>query len=418
MAVGDKIRTVDYNTIQTRIANILGTGSASLGYGQSVQSSQVNTSNKVSVNEWGSLRNDIINVYRHQNNSIPDNTILPPTTEGASVRFSAADAPITVWDTLSTTLQNNRVNSLPVGRFGTTISASRAQEVIFNATAQADLTFEWASTEEARFFFNGGGRLRIATAFSPNLSTSQNTSWQSALSTIGAREWGGFFPDTSVSGTDGRNWHKSDATFREYYSSTQSAPYGSNTYKLLARKSNQYVYIRILLTDAYIDDPAGDPDNPAPDDLVNGTLTVNPSYTYPTGALTGLGAAVWTDYQPISISIGNWSITNRTSAPASPPAPPTYSETIDLQPDPISQGGSAFLTISGGAPSTQINFAWRQPDGTTTVGQSDFLDGSGSLTRFFNGPTGSGGFTQLGTYEIFISFVGSGNYLSTTVTTV
>lgn len=418
MAVGDKIRTVDYNSIQTRIANILGTGSASLGYGQTVQSSQVDTSNKVSVNEWGNLRNDIINVYRHQTNSIPNTTVLPQTVVDASIRYSSVDAPINVWDTLSSTLETNRVVPLPSGRFGTSTAASRSQEVIFNATAQVDLTFEWASAEEARFFFNGGGTLRIATTFSPNISNSQNNSWQSALSTIGSRDWGGFFPDTSVSGTDGRNWHKSDTTFREYYSSSQSAPYGSNTYKLLARKNNQYVYIRILLTDDYIDDPAGDPDNPAPEDLVNGSLTVNPSYTYPTGALTGLGTAVWTDYQPSSISIGDWSVTNRTAAPPSPSPPPTYSETIDLQPDPINQGGSAFLTISGGAPSSQINFAWRQPDGTTTAGQTDFLDGSGSLTRFFNGPTGSGGFTQLGTYEIFISFVGSGNYISTTVTTV
>lgn len=417
MPVGDKIRTVEYNTVQSRVASVLGTGSGSLGYGQTVQSSQVTTSNNITINEWGQLRNDIINIYRHQNNTIPNTTILPEATEGNSIRYNVANAPVTVWDTLSTTLQNNRVNALPVGRFATTVSSSKSQSVVFNATAQVDITFEWASTEQARFFFNGGGRLRIASTFSPDIITSQNTSWQTALSTIGTIEWGGFFPDTSVSGTDGRNWHKSDSTYREYYSSTQSAPYGSNTYKLLARKSNQYVYIRILLTDDYIDDPV-DPDNPAPDDLVDGSLTVNTSYTYPTGALTGLGSSVWTGYQPTSISIGNWSVTNRTapSAPA-PPPPPSYSETIDLQPDPISQGGGAFLTVSGGAPSSQINFAWLQPDGTTTVGQFDFLDASGSLTRFFSGPTG-GGFSQLGTYTIFISFVGSGNYLNTSVTTV
>ena len=418
MAVGDKIRTVDYNSVQTKVANILGTGSASLGYGQPVQSSQITTSDKVSVNEWGALRNDIINIYRHQNNTIPNTTILPETVVDASIRYNTGDAPVTVWDTLSTTLQNNRVNALPVGRFGTTLTATGpAQAVSWNATAQVDITFEWNSTTEARHFFNSGGRLRIASGFTPSLGTSQNTAWQTLLSTVGTQEWGGFFPDTSTSGTDGRNWHKSDSTFRQFYTLSASSPYGSNTYSLLARKSNQYVYIRILLTDAYTDPPVGDPDNPPPNDLVQGDLNVNTSITYPTGAMTGLGLTSWTEYRPIFSSVGTWTTTNSTAVPAAPPPAPSYSEVIDLQPDPISRGGGAFLTISGGAPGSQINYAWRRPDGTTTSGEFDFLDGSGGLTKFFNGVDGTG-FTQLGTYTIFISFVGSGNYLNTSVTTV
>ena len=412
MPVGDKIRTVDYNSVQTKVANILGTGSASLGYGQPVQSSQVTTSDKVSVNEWGTLRNDIINIYRHQNNTIPNTTILPETVVDASIRYNTGDAPVTVWDTLATTLQNNRVNALPIGRFGTTLTAAgAAQTVSWNATAQVDITFEWNSTTEARHFFNSGGRLRIASGFTPSLGTSQNTAWQTLISTVGTREWGGFFPDTSTSGTDGRNWHKSDSTFRQFYTATASSPYGSNTYSLLARKSNEYVYIRILLTDAYTDPPAGDPDNPPPGDLVQGDLNVNTSITYPTGAMTGLGLTSWAEYRPISSAVGTWTTTNSTPAPPAPPAPPSYSETMYFTPNPISRGGGAFLIINGAVPNSVVNYAFYTPSGSNVTGTYT-LDGSGGGSFF------SGSLPEAGTYTIYVSFVGSGNFLSASVNTV
>lgn len=297
MAVGDKIRKIDYNTIQTRVANILGTGSASLGYGQTVQSSQVNETNKITVNEWGQLRNDIINIYRHQNNSIPTTVQLPETIVDASIRYSTTNAPITVWDSFSTTLQNNRVNALPVGRFGTSTGSSQGFSVNFSNSAYFAVTFTWASSEAARFFFNGGGRLRLTSSFS-GIGTSQNTAWSTLLSTVGTREWGGFYPDTSVSGTDGRNWHKSDSSLRQFFSQSATAPYGSNTYSLLASKSGATVTIRYQFVDNYTDPPAGDPDNPPPGDLVSGTLVGAAAYTYPAGALTGLGSATWNEYQP------------------------------------------------------------------------------------------------------------------------
>jgi hypothetical protein len=300
MPVGDKIRTVDYNSLQTKTANILGTGSASFGYGQTVQSSQVTTSDSVTVNEWGRLRNDVINIYRHQNNAIPTTVQLPETVDGASVRYNATDAPVIAWDTFLTTLETARVNALPVGRFGTSTGSSRGYTATFSNSAYFDVTYTWASAEEARFFFNGGGRLRLTSSFS-GIGTSQNTAWASLLSTVGTREWGGFYPDTGVSGTDGRNWHKSDASLRQFFSQSATAPYGSNTYSLLASKSGATVTIRYQFVDNYTDPPTGDPDNPPPNDLVSGTLIGSAAYTYPSGALTGLGAATWTEYQPTLI---------------------------------------------------------------------------------------------------------------------
>ena len=137
------------------------------------------------------------------------------------------------------------------------------------------------------------------------MSNSQNIAWDTLLSTVGTREWGGFYPDTSVSGTDGRNWHKADNSLRQFFSQSATAPYGSNTFSLEASKSGATVTFRYVFVYNYTDPPTGDPDNPLPNDLVSGTLTCNLSYTYPAGALTGLGASTWTEYQPTLISFAS-----------------------------------------------------------------------------------------------------------------
>jgi hypothetical protein len=65
MSVNNNIRESDYNSIRNKLASVIGTGSASFGWGQSVVSSAVNESTSVTINEWGRLRFDIINAHTH-----------------------------------------------------------------------------------------------------------------------------------------------------------------------------------------------------------------------------------------------------------------------------------------------------------------------------------------------------------------
>ena len=48
MPVNDLIRVPDYNSIRTTISNVMGTGSANLGYGQNLQSNSVAVGDYVS----------------------------------------------------------------------------------------------------------------------------------------------------------------------------------------------------------------------------------------------------------------------------------------------------------------------------------------------------------------------------------
>jgi hypothetical protein len=77
MTVNAIIRRVDYNTIRTKVVDVLGVGSIDYGYGQTVRSSAVNEGNKVTVNEWGNLYYDIVNCYVHQTAAGPTSPVIP-----------------------------------------------------------------------------------------------------------------------------------------------------------------------------------------------------------------------------------------------------------------------------------------------------------------------------------------------------
>ncbi len=93
MPVNDKIFKADYNTIRTKVVDVLGVGSIDYGYGQTVRSSPVDESNKVTVNEWGNLYYDILNCYVHQTGAAPPSPVS--VAEGNLVKHSTDVTTIT-----------------------------------------------------------------------------------------------------------------------------------------------------------------------------------------------------------------------------------------------------------------------------------------------------------------------------------
>jgi hypothetical protein len=77
MTVNAKIVKADYNTIRTKVVDVLGVGSIDYGYGQTVRSSAVDERNKITVNEWGNLYYDILNCYIHQTGAAPASPVAP-----------------------------------------------------------------------------------------------------------------------------------------------------------------------------------------------------------------------------------------------------------------------------------------------------------------------------------------------------
>lgn len=293
-SVGGLIEDVDFNSIRNKIIAVLGTGTGSSGYGQTLQSSAVADGNTVTSTQWGNLRFDIYNCLIHQNGTVPS---VVEVVTGDPVRFGAGH-PNNAYDTQANTITTNRFN-LGSGQFVTEgLGSTNSGDVTWLSQIYVDITYTFNTANTARFFFNSGGQLRIRSTFTPSVTKDQTTSWANLLAAAGLQLFGGQLPTAGLgSPLNGTNFYRLDNTFRTYHTSTASGPYSSNTYRLQARSNvadnssgaaNQ-VFIRVLLNDPYVDPPLGIP--PAsnapvpPEDSVSGTLAVETEMARPRGVL-------------------------------------------------------------------------------------------------------------------------------------
>lgn len=290
-SVGGIIEAVDYNSIRNKIVAVLGSGSGTSGYGQTarIQSSTITSGNSVTATQWGNLRYDIYNCLVHQNGTTPS---IIQVSSGDTIRYGAGH-PNNSYDTLATTATTNRFN-LGSGQYVTeALSSKNSGDITWYSQCYVDITYTFNSADTARYFFNSGGQLRVTTTFSPSVTKAQTTSWVSTLTSAGTQGIGGQVPSTGFgSPLNGTNFYKLTNSFQTYHTTTASSPYASNNYRLQA-KSNvadnssgtaSIVYIRVLLTDGYVDPPAGVGSFP-PEDSVDGTITVSSDMIRPSGVM-------------------------------------------------------------------------------------------------------------------------------------
>jgi hypothetical protein len=69
MATGDLITATRYNQIQANVSSVLGIGAADFGYGTSLESSQVATTQIITAEHINKLRKDILAIFVHQRGS-------------------------------------------------------------------------------------------------------------------------------------------------------------------------------------------------------------------------------------------------------------------------------------------------------------------------------------------------------------
>ena len=334
MPVNDIITQAEYNSIRNKVIGVLGTGSGNSGYGQPLNSTAVGLDSRVTINEYSNLRLDIINAWVHQAGSTPSTVTV---SAGDTIRFSAVDAPVTTYDALANTLIANRFN-VGAGQSAVAIPASSPRSRtytggsdIWNSSISCTIDVQWPSANDARFFWNSGGQIRITSSRTGGSSTTQNTQWTSILSSAGTQSFGGNNPGTGTSPMDGQNWYRLTNSFQTYYNLAGSSPYGSNSYNLQARVTDTAdnssgasanSQFRVLFVDNYVDPgvvagsvafPAGTPvgsgtagggvqtatpaDYP-PDDSVDGTFSIAVSLVYATGVLVPGSLGNFTVTQP------------------------------------------------------------------------------------------------------------------------
>lgn len=296
MGSGSDILASDFVTIQDIAQSLLGTGNGSRGYGQPVLSNDVFPSNEITAAQWDALKYDIINIRYHQDGEIP---AIVTVNKGDVVGYGAS-SPNSNYSTLLQTAITNRFN-VASSQSVVTARTSVNTSATWSSSASTTLTVTFNTADEARYFFNSGGKVRVNTSISGGSSTAQVTAWKDILNASSTQSFGAD-TDPFV------NYYKLTNVFQTYYQRSSSTPYSANNYKLEARTplvannslgTASVLEIKITLTDNYTDSGP----EVAPGDTVNGTLTVSIDELRAVGSLQPSGTFSITP--PLSYSLSS-----------------------------------------------------------------------------------------------------------------
>lgn len=285
MTVGSDITAAGFKAIQDKAESLLGVGSATRGYGQTVQSTDYAVGTRIEKAQWDLLRYDIINIRTHQDGSPP---LIVSINAGDVISFGAA-SPNTNFNTLLDTAIANRFNIGP-GRSMVSAIGSKTYTSGWSTQASCVITATFSNANQARYFFNSGGKIRISSTRTGGAVTQQNNAWSSILTAIGLKEFGAN-TDPFV------NFYTLTSSYQTFYQTSLTTSYSANNYKLEAKcnVSNNSsgtattVDIRVTLNDTYVDvDPT------PPGDVVDGTLTINFEELKATGSLVPSGTFIIT----------------------------------------------------------------------------------------------------------------------------
>jgi hypothetical protein len=322
MTVNAIIKESDYNTIRNRIVSILGTGSGTSGWGQTIVSQPVVEGSKVSVNEWSNLRYDILNAYVHITGSVPttfnptvSNTIRYSNTFGPSAALP--DSPITQYNQWIDAIINDKWTVASPSQSSIEVASPTSTTwpgtygAFWTSKIQCTVSFSWPTATAARHFFNSGGQLRLTSSRSGGSPTSQCLSWTSLLNSAGTRQFGGNLPGTGTSPANGQNWYRLTNSYNTFYSVSASSPYGGNSYRISSRcpvannSTGTATSMEFLLefVDNYVDPGNYFTDSPNTIDAVDGTFQISASVLYASGILQPASAGNFTVVRP-TVSLG------------------------------------------------------------------------------------------------------------------
>ena len=312
--VGEFIRAADYNTIQAKLAGILGLGSGTSGYGQNVSSAQVAVGDPIRASQWSALRNDLLRARQHQT-GIDETVNLTAITAGATVAAASIEVQYNTYaDTVIT-------NKLSVASNQTTtenvITPYVKTNTSWNGTITNVITISFpgytagstvvSPADHARIFFNTGGNFQITSSRSNGSTTSKNTTWSTMLTDAGTVTLGLSTTTKSGSGTTyAVGWSNLTTTNQKIFNkAAPSGAYSANQYNIYAKTNAGLTQVIISVEYADLDSggyltgtfgPA--PYGPGVDESVDGDLActcqmsratgVNVSVTAPTASQTGM----------------------------------------------------------------------------------------------------------------------------------
>lgn len=277
---GALIRAIDYNAIQSNIANILGPGSTSFGYGQLVTSSSVALGKLIEAQDWAKLKVDILKIAAHQgtaSNALV--TAIPNITANTEIDNDQ----VTAFENVVPFLNSNRFLLAEFSDESFSPDISQVRTTPWGAPSKPvvrhSFTIDFGSADNARYFFNSGSSLRFSASFVGDFPSSQNQAWTNLLSSMGTIVYN-YNGATASSGTGSAiGFYQLTNVAQQVFTKTglgsYTPAYAANDYTITmscdvtnnTSGTARYIYVSVYFND----------DHTGFSDSVNGTLRHNVS---------------------------------------------------------------------------------------------------------------------------------------------
>ena len=307
VSVGDSITAAQYNGLQSRVATIMGTGSGTNGYGQSLASSQVSAGSVITAAQFDNLRTDINKANNHQsgaNASIGDiaaGQIIGADASGTSLgALNVTTEGFNDYDTATGVIETNKL-LIDAGNSSVEAATSSQRTAAWGGggggTVDHVFTVTFASADARRHFFNSGGEIRFS-ATRTGGSGSKDTDWTNLLTNMGTIKMN--YTTTTATGTGtAQSIGNGDltGTYQTIFEKSGSGLYAENLYRISARQdSTSVLRFEIQFQDNDLGDDQGGAGSTGPvDENVTGTLTSTIQQLRATGSNVSVTTPTYTN---------------------------------------------------------------------------------------------------------------------------
>ena len=181
---GSLIDAADYNGLaNVSAANVwyvLSTGSGTYGYGQDAASiSTVSVASTITATQWAGLVHSVNKILGHQGGAAAQ------LATGSNIGITAG-ATITAFANVSTAVTTIGTNRLSFNSTrGTPVTGANFDATFANSTFTRTITVTFASADQARYFFNAGGRFSLVFVPSGLTDNAKETSYNDLMNAIG-----------------------------------------------------------------------------------------------------------------------------------------------------------------------------------------------------------------------------------------
>ena len=172
-----------YNATPDNLAEIWGVGNGQNGYGQDTSLiSVVTAAGTVSATQWAGLVYTVNKTLGHQSGTA---ALLTGAVQGGNIGI-VAGATITAFANVAsaiTTINTNKLNFNSTR--GSTTASANFDATFSTSTFTQTITVTFASADQARYYFNSGGRLSLVFTPSGLTDNAKETSYNDLMNAIG-----------------------------------------------------------------------------------------------------------------------------------------------------------------------------------------------------------------------------------------